>query len=231
VHVAANDKNAVIVEINSETDFVALNKDFKELVSKVAKALLEADFNSDKEASQIKINGTTIEELCEKATVTIGEKISFRRALKVTKKDSEFFGPYTHVNGKIAAIVKIEGGNSEAAKNVAMHVSAMNPQFLNREAMPANDIANHKNAIMNELKDIDKPENIKEKMAEGKLGKILADLTLVDQAFVMESKQSVKQYLKSANATATFMIRYEVGEGIEKNEVDFAKEVASQMQK
>ena len=230
IAIAKNNNDAVIVEVNSETDFVALNKDFQKLSSDIANELVKKDFKDSKEASNIKLStGNSINDECEKATAKIGEKIVFRRAIKVIKTDNECLGIYVHVNGKIGSIVKISGANEEIAKNIAMHVSAMNPQYLNRESMPKKIVENYKAEILKDLKNIDKPDNIKEKMAEGKLNKVLSELTLVDQAFVMENKLSVKQYLKNNNSEAKQMVRFEVGEGIEKNESNFAEEVANQM--
>ncbi|CAM9107462.1 translation elongation factor Ts [Mycoplasma marinum] len=228
VSTAQNDQAAVMIEINSETDFVSKNAQFQKLVKEIAEGLLSIDFSSDAEAAKAVINGKTVEELCMEATTTIGEKISFRRATRIIKLENQFVGAYTHANGQIASLVTIEGGNAEAAKNVSMHVAAMNPEFLDASSMPQEKIEAFKAEIMDELKDVQKPENIKEKMAEGKLRKVLSDLTLVDQEFVME-KMPVSKYLKGQNATALAMTRFQVGEGIEKQESDFAAEVAAQM--
>ncbi len=228
VSTAQNDNAAVMVEINSETDFVAKNAQFQELVKKVANGLLLVDFSNSEEATKAVINGKTVEELCTEATSTIGEKISFRRAIKVVKTDSQFIGAYTHANGQISSIVVIEGGNQEVAKNISMHVAAMNPEFLDAASMPQEKIETFKTEIMAELADINKPEKIKEIMAEGKLRKVLSDLTLVDQEFVME-KMPVSKYLKGHGASAISMARFLVGEGIAKDETDFAAEVAAQM--
>ncbi len=228
VATAQNDKAAIMVEINSETDFVAKNSQFQELVKTIANGLLEVEFSTDEEAANAIINGKTVNELCVEATSTIGEKISFRRAKKVVKADNQFIGSYTHANGQISSLFVTEGGNNEAAKNVSMHIAAMNPEFLDADAMPQETIEKHKAEIMDELKDINKPEKIKEMMAEGKLRKILSDLTLVDQEFVME-KMPVSKYLKGHGAKAISMARFQVGEGIVKEEADFAAEVAAQM--
>ncbi len=230
VSTSSNEKSAVVVEINSETDFVSKNQQFQELVRTITKGLLAAEFSNDNEASQVMVDGATIEDLCVKATATIGEKISFRRAVKFTAEEGEVIGAYTHANGQIAALFKGKGSNTEAVKNVAMHVTAMNPEFLDAESMPAEKIAEFKKTIMDEMIGIDKPENIKEKMAEGKLRKVLSDLTLVDQEFVME-KMPVSKYLQGNSLEAVSMVRFEVGEGIAKDATDFASEVAEQMKK
>ncbi len=230
VSTATNDKAAVIVEINSETDFVSKNAQFQKLVKDVTEALLNADFKSDEEAAKVKIGSKSIEELCVDATATIGEKISFRRATKFSASADQVIGSYTHANGQIAALVLLEGKNAEAAKNVAMHVTAMNPEFLDADSMPKTKIEEFKKEILEEMKDVKKPDNIKEKIAEGKLRKVLSDLTLVDQEFVME-KMPVSKYLQGQSSTAKDMIRFEVGEGIVKEEADFAAEVAAQMKK
>lgn len=230
VSTSSNGNAAVMVEINSETDFVSKNAQFQKLVKDVTGALLKAEFKNNEEASKVKVGDKTIEELCVQATATIGEKISFRRAEKFNAADGQIIGSYTHANGQIAALVLIEGGKPDVAKNVAMHVTAMNPEFLDAASMPKAKIDEFKKQILDDMKDIDKPDNIKEKMAEGKLRKILSDLTLVDQEFVME-KMPVSKYLTNNNATAKAMARFEVGEGIVKEESDFAAEVAAQMKK
>ncbi|MCR8613354.1 MAG: translation elongation factor Ts [Mycoplasma sp.] len=224
---------ASIVEVNSETDFVAMNKTFQELVAKISKTLVSATFNTDEEAANVPLDGKTVGQVASDATTTIGEKIHFRRAKQIVKTDSQTLGAYTHVNGKVGALVLLEGGNEEIAKNVAMHITAMNPQYLDVTEVPNEQVEGFKAEIMKEINEDpkmqNKPEKIKLMMSEGKLNKVLSEITLVNQAFVMESKQSVEKYLASHGAVAKAMVRFEVGEGIEKNEVDFAAEVASQM--
>jgi len=164
--------------------------------------------------------------MATEATATIGEKIEVRRAVRVAKEGS--LGAYVHTNKQVAAIVVTENGNETIARNVAMHVASMNPQFLDENSVPADKVAAMKAEISESPALEGKPENIKENIAKGMLRKQLSELTLVDQEFVME-KMPVSKYLSSNGATAKAMYRFEVGEGIEKVEQDFAAEVAAQM--
>lgn len=226
VAIAQNDSVAVMYEVNSQTDFVAQNAEFTELVETIGKALLSADFNTAEEANAISYEGKTVAEMTTEATATIGEKIEVRRAVRVSKNGS--LGAYVHTNKQVAAIVVTEGGTDEIARNVAMHVASMNPQFLDENSVPAEKVAAMKAEIAESPALEGKPENIKENIAKGMLRKQLSELTLVDQEFVME-KMPVSKYLSSKGATAKAMYRFEVGEGIEKVEQDFAAEVAAQM--
>jgi len=223
-----NDTHSVIYEVNSQTDFVATNSQFKELVSKIGEALINADFSTIEEANKVLIDGKTISELTTEATATIGEKIELRRAQKILKPTNGALGAYTHGNKQVAAIVITEGGDDESARNVAMHVASMNPEFLDEESIDPEKIKEMKAEIQKSPALEGKPENIKENIAKGMLRKQLSELTLVDQEFVME-KMPVSKYLASKGAKAIGMVRYAVGEGIEKVETDFASEVAAQM--
>lgn len=219
---------AVIFELNSQTDFVAQNAQFKALVDKIANGLVKANFASAEEANAVTIDGKSVADICVEATATIGEKIQLRRAVKINATGSEVIGAYTHVNGRVAAIIVTENGKEEAARNVAMHVASMNPQFLDSTSVPADKLE----AMKAEIKDSPalegKPENIKENIAAGMLRKQLSELTLVDQEFVME-KMPVSKYLSNHGGVAKAMFRFEVGEGIEKKVDNFAEEVKAQM--
>lgn len=220
-------QEAIIFEVNSQTDFVATNDQFQELVAKIGKTLMASDFKNVDEANALQVDNMTIAKLCQAATARIGEKITLRRAQKIK---GSIIGAYTHVNKRVAAIVVAEGGSEEVVRNVAMHVASMNPQFLDEKAVPAAQIAEFKAEINKNQALNNKPEKIRDQIANGMLRKKLAELTLVDQEFVME-KMSVGKYLANHQAKAQAMIRYEVGEGITKVETDFAAEVASQMKK
>lgn len=219
---------AVIFELNSQTDFVAQNAQFKALVDKIANGLVKANFASAEEANAVTIDGKSVADICVEATATIGEKIQLRRAVKINATGNEVIGAYTHVNGRVAAIIVTENGKEEAARNVAMHVASMNPQFLDSTSVPADKLE----AMKAEIKDSPalegKPENIKENIAAGMLRKQLSELTLVDQEFVME-KMPVSKYLSNHGGVAKAMFRFEVGEGIEKKVDNFAEEVKAQM--
>lgn len=225
-----NQNCAVLVEINSETDFVAMNDKFIKLLEDVSNKLLDTDFSSTDEAKNAQIDNQTIDNYTSSFTATIGEKISFRRAIKIKKQnDNQIIGVYTHVNGRISVAVIINNGNDEVAKNIAMHVAAMNPIYMDMNDVPKNILDTYKKEIQAELENVNKPENIKKMMIEGMISKRLSEITLVNQPFVMENKQTVGQYLKSFGSSISQMVRYELGEGITKDVVDFAKEVASQM--
>ena len=227
VKTAVSDTHAIIFELNSQTDFVATNDQFQKLSQTISDALLSNDFSTIEEANAIKVNETTIADLCINATAPIGEKIQLRRATRIEKKNL-VVGAYTHVNKRVAAIVITEGGSDEVARNVAMHVASMNPQFLDESSVPADKVAAMKQEIENSPALEGKPENIKENIAKGMLRKSLSELTLVDQEFVME-KMPVSKYLANNGAVAKAMYRFEVGEGIEKTETNFADEVKAQM--
>lgn len=232
VAVASNKTHTVIYEVNAQTDFVAQNKEFNDVVTLIGEALLSKDFVTAEEANNIEFKGRKISKITVDATAKIGEKILLRRAFKV-KTDGIVVGAYAHTNKRVAAMFIAEGTKEDAARNVAMHITAMDPEFLNKDTVPADQIKKIEKENLEKLMDSPKknvPDNIKEKILDGMLRKALSELTLVDQEFVME-KMSVAQYLKNNGLTEKSMIRYEVGEGIEKQEVDFAAEVAEQMGK
>ncbi len=201
------------------------------MVNKIGAALLSHEFKTIEEANAVVVvDGKTITELCVEATATIGEKIVLRRAESISLTENQVAGSYVHVNKRIAAVIVTEGGSEEVAKNVAMHVASMNPQFLDEKAVPTEKVAAFKAEIESSdaIAKSNKPENIKQNIAAGMLRKQLSELTLVDQEFVME-KMPVSKYLAQNNAIAKFMVRLEVGEGIAKSETNFAAEVKAQM--
>lgn len=228
--------NAVIYELNSETDFVAKNKLFLELIDKFDKGLLNIDFKDESELLKQKIDGETIESILINATSVIGEKITLRRVTKVVKTDDETFASYKHQGGRISTLVVLNG-SEEVGKNIAMHVAAINPQHLSEEDISEEQIAKERDILTktsikeNEESPKPKPEAIVLKMVEGRLNKYLKEICLVHQSYVKEPNISVMQYLKQNNATVKSYIRLEVGEGIEKEESNFAEEVMSQIKK
>ncbi|MFD1318792.1 translation elongation factor Ts [Loigolactobacillus zhaoyuanensis] len=230
--VAVNGNVAAIVEVNAETDFVAGNKDFQSLVQAVADTIAASQPADMDAANAAKMaDGKTIAEAVVNATATIGEKISFRRFALLTKTDNGHFGSYRHMGGKIAALTVLEGADDEAAKDVAMHVAAINPLYVSREDVPADIMAAEKAKLVEEAKDEGKPEKIVEKIVEGRLNKFLAEISLDDQEFVKDSDQTVDQFAKSKGGKVVNFVRYEVGEGIEKVEKDFAAEIQAELNK
>ena len=230
---AASDENvAVITEINCETDFVAQNEDFKKLVEKIRLTLLHNDVNTMEEANKLTIEGgsETVEEAVVNFTAKIGEKISFRRFERVVKNDNQVFGIYSHMGGKITSLVVLGGSDKEVARDVAMHIAAMNPVAIRRSDVPADMIERESHVIKEQVMGEGKPADIAEKMVTGRLNKFYKEICLEEQAFIKDSNMSVLDYVKSNNGTIDGMIRFAVGEGIEKKEENFADEVMSQIQ-
>lgn len=227
---------AVIYELNSETDFVANNQKFLDLVKKIGDALVNSDVKNIEDAMQIKIDGTTLQEVITHAIATIGEKITLRRFAIVEKNNNQSFGIYWHSNKRIASLVLFDGKvQEEHGKQVAMHVVAMNPKFVSRDEVSKEYLAQEKEFLTHEAKNdpknAGKPDNILEKMIEGRLNKQLSEMSLLDQQFVVDPNFKVSDFVKITGGTVAKVIRYEVGEGIEKSIVDFAAEVMAQVNK
>lgn len=222
---------AVIFELNSETDFVAKNKQFLELIETVEQALLSSKAQNTEEALAVNVNGKTIETLLADATATIGEKITLRRVSRVQKTDQEGFGAYKHMGGRIAVLVKVLKYDETLAKDMAMHVAASNPKYLNRTQVDQETLEHERHILKQQALQEGKPENIVDKMVVGRLNKYLQDICLVDQGFVKDPDQKVADILKQQQNDVLSFIRLEVGEGIEKKEEDFAAEVAAQVRK
>ncbi len=221
---------AVIVEVNSETDFVAKNAEFTTFVDYIVDQLLKNDVKTLEEALEIKDGNETINDKLIALVAKIGEKISFRRFEKVTKNDDEVFGTYKHMGGKIGTIIVVKGANEEVAKDVAMQTAAMNPTALNRAGVPQEDIDRESKIIKEQVMSEGKPEEIAEKMVVGRLNKFYKEVCLEEQAFIKDSGLSVKDYVKNNGGEIVSMTRFAVGEGIQKREENFAEEVMSQIQ-
>ncbi len=222
---------AVILEINAETDFVAKNEGFQTLVKEISEFLLVAKPASVEEANASKLDsGLTVAEHISNAVAKIGEKITLRRFEIRTKTDQDAFGPYLHMGGRIAVLTVLEGStDSDSAKDVSMHIAAMNPKYISRDAVSADEVENERKILTEQALSEGKPENIVAKMVEGRLGKYFEEICVLDQAFVKNSDQKVGEFVKSTGGTLVEFIRYEVGEGIEKREDNFAEEVMSQV--
>ncbi|MBM7603294.1 elongation factor Ts [Metabacillus crassostreae] len=231
VKVSGNE--AVILEVNSETDFVAKNEGFKELINGLADFLL-AKKPADAEAALTETmdNGTTVADYINSAIAKIGEKITLRRFTIVSKTDNDSFGAYLHMGGRIGVLTLLEGTTDEAAaKDVAMHIAAVNPKYVSRDQVSAEEAEHERKILTEQALNEGKPENIVAKMVEGRLGKYFEDICLLDQSFVKNPDQKVKQFVESKGGTVNTFIRYEVGEGIEKRQDNFAEEVMSQVKK
>ena len=222
---------AVMVEVNSETDFVAKNPEFTGFVDYLVDMIMNNDVNTVEDVTALEDGGETVGDKLVALTAKIGEKLSFRRFEKVTKADDEVFGTYKHLGGKIGTIIVLKGGNEEVAKDVAMQAAAMNPIALTRDEVPAETVEKEKHFITEEVKQTaeGKPEAVIEKMVVGKLEKFYKEVVLVEQAFIKENKISIAQYVKDNNAEVVSMVRFAVGEGIEKRQENFADEVMSQI--
>lgn len=220
---------AIVFELNSETDFVAKNKQFLDLLDNLANALIDSDATNEVEAVAVEIDGQTIADVLVSATAKIGEKFSLRRFTRVSKSDDESFGIYKHMGGKIVALTVVKGANDEVARDVAMHVAAINPKFLNQDQISDEVIAHEKEVLTNEALNEGKPANIVEKMVMGRLNKYLKEICLVNQPFVKNPDLTVDKYVKQHSGEVRLFLRLEVGEGIEKRVEDFASEVRSQM--
>ncbi|WP_339022498.1 translation elongation factor Ts [Spiroplasma endosymbiont of Crioceris asparagi] len=227
----SNSKKAIIFEVNSETDFVSKNQNFLDLIDEIADALLKNDFKNREEALKIQLKSKqTIEEACIAATATIGEKIEFRRVEFVDLAKKQIISTYNHSNKRISVLVEFEGSISkDDAYNIAMHIAAMSPKYLSVNDVPQSfkDSEMH---IIKETTDVTgKPENIAKNILNGKLNKKISEIVLLEQAFVMDEKLKIKQFLESKKTNLISMKRFEVGEGIEKVVTDFAAEVAAQL--
>ena len=227
--IVVNGNKAVIVEVNSETDFVAKNEEFKTFISVISNAILNSDAKTMEEALNIETENGTINEYLVNLVAKIGEKISFRRFEVVEKTDKDIFGCYSHMGGRISVLTVIEGSNEDVAKDVSMHVAAMNPGYLNRDEVPADVIEHEKEIIKEQAMNEGKPADIAEKMVAGRINKYYKEVCLLEQAFVKDPDLTVEKFVANNGGTIKSMVRYEVGEGIEKRQDDFAAEVMSQI--
>lgn len=227
--VVTNQNSAVIVEINSETDFVAKNATFISAVEELANALLNSDVTTYEDALNVKVDGVSISDYIINLTSKIGEKISFRRFEKLTKTDNQVFGSYLHMGGKIGVLTLLEGSNEEVAKEIAMHAAAMNPKYLNRDAVSKEEIAHEEAIIKEQAINEGKPADIAEKMVAGRINKFFKEITLEEQPYIKDDSMNVKTFAKNNDSKVISYIRFEVGEGIEKRNEDFASEVMQQI--
>ena len=227
--VVVKGNTAAIVEVNAETDFVAQNEKFQNLVKHTAEVIAEAKPADVEAALAVSTDKGTLNDEFIEATQVIGEKITLRRFKVVEKEDGDNFGAYLHDGGRIAVLTVLEGADEATAKDVAMHVAAINPKYVNRDQVPAEEVAHEKEVLTEEAKNEGKPEKIIEKMVEGRLKKFFSEISLDDQPFVKDGDQTVGQFVASKGGKVKAFYRYEVGEGIEKQENNFVDEVMSQI--
>ncbi|WP_342689645.1 elongation factor Ts [Bacillus pumilus] len=223
----------VILEVNSETDFVAKNEGFQSLLNELADHLLAAKPATIEEAHASKMeNGSTVEEHITSAIAKIGEKITLRRFSVITKEDNAAFGSYLHMGGRIGVLAVLNGTtDEELARDIAMHVAAVNPKYISRDQVSEEEANREREVLTQQALQEGKPENIVAKMVEGRLNKFFEEICLLDQAFVKNPDEKVKQVVAAKNASIQTYVRYEVGEGIEKRQDNFAEEVMSQVKK
>ena len=228
-NIFVKDNKAVILEVNSETDFVSKNDEFKEMVENIGNAILDSDVKTLDEALALTIDGSSVNDYIVAKTAKIGEKLSFRRFEVVTKNDDEVFGSYLHMGGKIATLTVVKGQSQEVAKDVAMQAAAMKPKYVFESDVPESDIEAEKKVLKEQAMNEGKSADIAEKMVEGRMKKFYKEQCLIDQLFIKDDSMDVKTYLKNNNSELISMTRYEVGEGMEKREENFADEVMKQI--
>ncbi|MCM3386781.1 translation elongation factor Ts [Ureibacillus chungkukjangi] len=230
-YILSEGNEAVILEVNAETDFVAKNEKFQVLVSELAYLILANKPESVEAALELtNAEGVKVVDLISTAVATIGEKINLRRFEVKAKTDADAFGSYLHMGGRIGVLVVLEGSTDEAAaKDVAMHIAAINPQYVSRDEVSEEEVNRERKVLTEQALNEGKPENIVAKMVEGRLGKFFEDVCLLDQTFVKNSDQKVRDFVKSTGGNITSFVRFAVGEGIEKREDNFAEEVMNQV--
>ena len=228
-NIFVKDNKAVILEVNSETDFVSKNDEFKEMVENIGNAILDSDVKTLDEALALTIDGSSVNDYIVAKTAKIGEKLSFRRFEVVTKNETEVFGSYLHMGGKIATLTVVKGQSQEVAKDVAMQAAAMKPKYVFESDVPQSDIDAEKKVLKEQAMNEGKSADIAEKMVEGRMKKFYKEQCLIDQLFIKDDSMDVKTYLKNNNSELISMTRYEVGEGMEHREENFAEEVMKQV--
>ncbi|MCA0969110.1 translation elongation factor Ts [Halobacillus litoralis] len=225
---------AVLFEVNCETDFVTKNDNFKGLLQNLGQHLVTEKPATVEEALEQQLNGDgqKLGDYITDMIAKIGEKLSLRRFVIKEKTDNDAFGAYLHMGGNIGVLTVLEGSTDEqAAKDVAMHVAAVNPRYVSREQIPEEEVNNEREMLKTQALNEGKPENIVEKMVEGRLGKFFAEICLLEQDFVKDPDQKVKKFVESKGGQVNGFDRFEVGEGMEKREENFADEVMSQVKK
>jgi elongation factor Ts len=232
---AIKGNKAVVFELNSQTDFVAQNAKFVDLLNKVGEIIINSDAKCTECALKVEAEGKDLNTIILEASGVIGEKISLRRVTVLEKTDAQVFGAYKHAGGRIVVVTVLDGNDEVVAKDVAMHVAAMGPRYVSKDDIPAEEVAKEREIILatalneNATSAKPKPEQIiADKIVPGRLEKSLKEICLLSQAFVKNPDQTVEAYVAGAKSKVVTFIRLAVGEGIEKQEVDFAAEVAAQ---
>ena len=232
---AIKGNKAVVFELNSQTDFVAQNAKFVDLLNKVGEIIVNSDAKCTECALKVEAEGKDLNTIILEASGVIGEKITLRRVTVLEKTDAQVFGAYKHAGGRIVVVAVLDGNDEVVAKDVAMHVAAMGPRYVSKDDIPAEEVAKEREIILatalneNATSPKPKPEQIiADKIVPGRLEKSLKEICLLSQQFVKNPDQTVEAYVAGAKSKVVTFIRLAVGEGIEKQEVDFAAEVAAQ---
>ena len=228
--VSEDGKTGAIVEVNCETDFVGKNENFQALAKSIA-AKIVAENPADVEALLAsEMDGKTVKDVVTEAIAKIGENISVRRFVRYKSAEGTVYS-YIHGGGKIGVLVDMKGGDAELGKDVAMQVAAANPQYLNRNEVPATELEHEKEILTEQARNEGKPENIIAKMVLGRINKYYKEVCLVDQEFIRDGDLTISKLLKSKNADVARFARFQLGEGIEKKQENFADEVAAFIKK
>ncbi len=227
--VKCKENSAVILEVNSETDFVAQNQEFLNFADYLADVILNNEATTVDEVLEISDDGELIKDKLIALTAKIGEKLSFRRFEKLVKSDEEVFGSYIHMGGKIGALAVLKGCDETIGKDVCMHVAAMAPVCLNKEDVPTELLEHEKEVIKEQVMSEGKPADIAEKMVNGRINKFYKEICLAEQEFIKDASVNVSTYVKNNGGEIIKFVRFAVGEGIEKKEEDFAQEVMNQV--
>ena len=223
--VSKDEKIGVVVEVNCETDFAAKNEQFRALEKQIAETIAEKNPKDLDALNEIKIGGKKISDLVTEATATIGEKISIRRFTRYTTEGR--IASYIHLGGKIGVLVDLTGGTVDLGKDVAMQIAASNPLAVDRDGVPTEELEHEKEVLRKQALEEGKPEKIIERMVEGRINKFYKEVCLVEQVFVKDPEKAVKDVLGKTKVNR--FVRYQLGEGIEKKQEDFAAEVAAQI--
>ena len=229
-YVSEDGKVGVIVEVNCETDFVGSNEDFKTLAASIAKHVAETNPADVETLLDSQMDGKAVKDIVTEAIAKIGENISVRRFVRYESAEGKVYS-YIHAGGKIGVLVDMKGGDAELGKNIAMQVAAANPSYLNRTEVPASELDHEKEVLKEQARNEGKPENIIEKMILGRINKYYEEVCLVDQIYIRDNKMSITKLLKANNAEVARFARFQLGEGIEKKQENFAEEVASFIKK
>ncbi|WP_099158126.1 translation elongation factor Ts [Virgibacillus ndiopensis] len=233
-YIEVSGNTAALLEVNCETDFVTKNDTFKQLLTELGKHIVDLQPSNVEEMLQQKLHsdGDTVETYINSVIAKIGEKISLRRFEVLSKTDNDSFGAYLHMGGRIGVLSLLEGTtDEEVAKDIAMHAAAVNPRYVSRDEVAEDEVKREREVLTTQALNEGKPEKIVEKMVEGRLGKFFEEICLLEQNFVKDPDQKVKKYVADKGATVKAFVRYEVGEGMEKREENFAEEVMSQIKK